>query len=301
MDDFWTRVAGRHGLLTTAEGIAQFRRRGFYRRVAAGQFESLHRGVWRVAGSPRTDRQTLLGLALGHNAVAAVRSTLALAGVPGFTLHRLELVRAATGTVHRPLEGRKVIVHRSTYLPEHHVTTIDAIPATSVARAIADATASMSLERLGKLAVSCKRLGLVTYDDLAKCREDIRARGRRRTTYLDEILAARIDGWVVGDSPPEDKVRGWLVDAGYAPVAQHWVVANGKRRCIDLALPDDRVAVEYQGAAEHATVTAVINDSEKITDLQIAGWFVVLVTKKTTRFEFLRNVEAAIRRRRGLH
>ena len=296
MDEFWAKVEGSHGLLTTQQGLMKFGKRGFYRRADAGQFVAVHRGVWRVAGSPITDRQTLLGLALAHNAVASFRSTLALAGVPGYTLTKFELTRATQGTVAREIDERKVTFHRSNYLPVHHITAVDSIPSTTLARALCDSSAVMSTERLSRVVDSCKRLGLVTYDDLAKCREDIRARGRRRTTVLDEILEARISGWIVGESPPEDKVRRWLEDAGYSPVTQHWVVAQGKRRRLDLALVDDRVAVEYQGTADHATATSVISDSEKITDLQLAGWFVVLVTKKTTRYELIRNVEEAIRR-----
>ena len=114
----------------------------------------------------------------------------------------------------------------------------------------------------------------------------MRAQGRRRTTVIDEILAERVDGYLLGDTPPEDKVIGWVRDAGHDPKPQLWVVANGNRRQIDVALPDDRVAVEYQGIAAHSTQGAVERDSEKITDLQLAGWFVVLVTKKTQKAKF---------------
>jgi hypothetical protein len=301
MSEFWAKVSERHGMLTTQEGVGEFGRRGFYRRVADGQFELVHRSVWRVAGSRVTRRQALLGVTLALGAVAGFRSTLALARVPGYTLAHYDVIRMMAGSSNRNLGDLtdKVTVHRSNFLPDHHVTVIDSIPTTTVVRALCDVSAIVSLERLGKLVDTCKRLELIAYDDLAQCREDIRARGRRRTTYLDEVLSDRIAGWVMGDSPPEDVVRKWLEDAGYEPVAQHWVVARGRRRCLDIALPDDRVAVEYQGLAAHSTASAVINDSEKITDLQLAGWFVVLVTKKTTRYEFLENVRQAIRIQRG--
>jgi hypothetical protein len=242
-------------------------------------------------------------LVLGLRAYASIRSTLALYDVPGQTLARPELTRSTRGEITRDLksdlgEEVRVILHRTNYQPQEHVTEVDGIPTTTLARALCDASSVMSLERLSKVVDNCKRMGLIEYSDLATCREDIRARGRRRTTYLDEVLAARIAGWAPGESPPEDKVRGWLEGAGHMPVPQHWVVANGRARRLDLALPDDRVAIEYQGIAGRLTPTTVENDSEKITDLQLAGWFVVLVTRKTTRDELLRNVRDAIQRHR---
>lgn len=303
MSDFWTAVGDRHGLITTAEGTKHFGHSGFRRRVRNGQFEPVHRGVWRVAGSPKTDHQRVLALSLALRAPVGFRTTLSLCGVPGQTLTRPEFVRKGTAYPSRDLtrdlgDEARIVWHRTTFLPEHHLTVIDGIASTTLARALCDVSAVMSLERLPKVVDNCKRMGLITYDDLATCREELRARGRRRTTYLDDVLAARIDGWVVGESPPEDVIRGWLDDAGYAPVAQHWVVANGRRRRLDIALPDDRVAVEYQGIAGRLTPTTVENDSEKITDLQLAGWLVVLVTRKTTRAVFLRSVSEAIERQR---
>jgi hypothetical protein len=299
MSAFWDGVAQRHGLLTTAQGIAEFKRSGFYRRVRSGQFELVHRGVWRVAGTRASPQQRLSGLSLALRAVAGFRSTLALAGVPGQTLTRPELLRRGSGPASRDLArdlgpGVRVICHRTNYLPDGHLTVIDGIASTTIARALCDVSAVMSLDRLPKVVDSSKRLGLITYEELATCREELRARGRRRTTYLDAVLADRIEGWVVGDSPPENVVTKWLVDAGYEPRPQLWVVANDRRRQIDVALADERIACEYQGLAAHATASAVVNDSERITDLQLAGWFVVLVTKKTTREEFLRNVRQAI-------
>jgi hypothetical protein len=301
MDDFWERVAKRHGLLTTGEGTAAFKKSGFYRRVKAGQFVVLHRGVWRVAGSPETDRQQLLGLALALDSVATARSTLALHDVPGFTLTYPVLLRVGSSHPSRNLGelAEHVTLRRTNFLPDHHVTVVDGIPSTTLARALCDASATLGVVALSKTVDNCKRLELISYEQLAECREDVRARGRRRTTYLDQILQDRIAGWVVGESPPEDVVRKWLQEEGYEPVAQHWIVANGRRRRLDVALPADRIAIEYQGIAAHSTATAVVDDSEKITDLQLAMWFVVLVTKKTTKYEFLRNVAEGVRIQRG--
>lgn len=296
---FWVRVALRHGLLTWAEGVAEFGERGFKNRTGAGQFVRRYRGIYRVAGSPRTERQELLALALALDAVASIRSTLALNGVGSFNLIKPEITRLGAGGFSREIDKRNVHVHWTNFLPDGHLTVIDGIPTTTLVRALCDASAVMSVDRLAGLVDECKRRKLVDYDELFACRDQLRARGRRKTTFLDRVLKDRVGGWVVGESKPEDKIRKWLTSDGYEPASQYWMVANGKRRRLDLALVDSRVAIEYLGLQEHATTGAVVQDSEKVTDVQLAGWFVVLVTKKTTRAELLSNVREAIRRQTG--
>jgi hypothetical protein len=97
-----------------------------------------------------------------------------------------------------------------------------------------------------------------------------------------------------GDSDPEVKLYTWLVDADIPVVQQHRVIVNGTVRWLDLAVPESKVAIEYQGIDAHATHGAVVNDSEKVTELQLAGWFVALITKKTTKFEAIRQVRDGI-------
>lgn len=297
---FWRKVETHHGLFLVSDGVTEFTEWGLRRRIERGQFVAQHRGILRVVGSPVTPRQTLLGLAWALNGPSTASSSLALHGVPGYELSSFEIVRNARSGITRKLDGIDVTVHRSNLLPPHHVTEIDGIPTTTLARAICDMSARVSVPKLARLVDNCKRLKKIEYAEIAACREDLRARGRRKTTFLDLVLADRVAGWVVGESPPEDKVRGWLIDARYEPVTQHWVVANGKRRRLDIALPEYRVAIEYQGVDAHATAAAVVDDSEKITELQLAGWFVVLVTKKTTQAEFLHSIRTAIRRQSGV-
>lgn len=250
----------------------------------------VHRGVYRVVGAPITRTQQLLGVTWALNAVASHKSAAAMHDLGGFTLDRFEVTRPADSNFTRDLGGVVVRAHRSNFLPEHHTVSLEGIATTTLARTLCDLSARMSTETLERVIDDCKRRRLIEYEDVAACRLEIKARGRRRTTVLDEILGVRVDGYAVGESPPEDSVRTWLEDAGFHPIMQHRVVINGDRRRLDLALVEDRIAIEYQGIDAHATHGAVVNDSRKVTELQLAGWFVVLVTKDTTKAEFLRQV-----------
>ena len=50
------------------------------------------------------------------------------------------------------------------------------------------------------------------------------------------------------ESRPESRMRVWLVLDGLAPEVQYWVHQDGRRICrVDLAFPERRLAVEYDG------------------------------------------------------
>ncbi|MEY2397262.1 MAG: hypothetical protein QOJ00_436 [Actinomycetota bacterium] len=294
---FWARVCEHHGLASRGEAIAAFGQFGFKRRVARGELVRVYAGIYRVAGAPLTERQRLLGLTWALGGCAGLRSALALRELGGYTLGRPEILRATRSNFKRKLGNQIIRPHRTNFLPDHHLEIIDGITTTTLPRTLCDLSAVVSVDRLERVVDEAKRRHLIGYDDIARCREELRARGRRRTTYLDQVLESRVPGYEPGESPPEDVVRRWLEDGGYSPVAQHPVVVNGEKRRLDLALPEHMIAVEYQGIDAHSTQRAVENDSRKVTELQLAGWFVALVTKRTTKPELLRQIRDAIVRR----
>ncbi|MDP1795296.1 MAG: hypothetical protein Q8K63_14255 [Acidimicrobiales bacterium] len=297
----WALASLRHGVVTTGEILALVGESGLKQLLAKGFLQRKHFGVYVVAGAPATPMQDLACIALATRSVIASKSRGALDDVPFCTLLKPHFLRSQKGTISRDFDERRLRFHRTNFLPAHHVEEIDGVPGTTLVRALCDMSASMSLSSLEKAVDSCKRRGLIEYEELAICREELRARGRRKTTLLDDVLAERVDGYQVGETPPEDKIIRWVGEAGFEPSPQHWVVANGNRRRIDVAIADDKVAVEYQGLKEHATEGAVENDSEKLTDLQLAGWFIVLVTKKTTKAKFTRELKLAIDIQRQAH
>lgn len=290
----WALAATRHGVLTTAEIVAYVGDAGLRRLVRDGVIERVHLGVYRVCGAPASERQTLLGVAYATGAQASHKTRGALEGLDYCTFDKLHVLRTKGGTLTRKFGELSVTAHRTNFLPPHHLEVVDGIPSTTLVRALCDMSAGMSLDRLEKLVDACKRKHLVDYDELAQCRAEIKAQGRRKTTILDLILIDRVAGFALGETPPEDKVIRWTAEAGFDPKPQHWVVANGNRLRIDVAVVGDRVAVEYQGIDAHGTQGAVERDSERITDLQLAGWFVVLVTKKTTKAKFMRELAQAV-------
>ncbi|GHE08598.1 hypothetical protein GCM10011381_09690 [Klenkia taihuensis] len=83
----------------------------------------------------------------------------------------------------------------------------------------------------------------------------------------------------LAESPQESRVRLLLWAAGLRPVSQHVVVdAQGRFVArVDLAFPEQRVAVEYDGWW-HAERGQFARDRRRLNALQAAGWRVLHVT-----------------------
>jgi very-short-patch-repair endonuclease len=101
------------------------------------------------------------------------------------------------------------------------------------------------------------------------------------------------------ESPQESRLRVRLVMAGIPkPVTQHVVARGGAFVArVDLAWPDRRVAVEYDGLW-HGADDQIHLDRQRLNKLVGAGWTVLHVTAKRMRDDFdgfLAELRAALR------
>lgn len=137
------------------------------------------------------------------------------------------------------------------------------------------------------------------------------ATGLTSDAALADVLArnagrpgGRRASWIFGladpgaQSPPESHLRVRLVLAGLPrPVTQHPVrLAAGLVLHPDLAWPEFRVAVEYDGQW-HADVDRFHRDRQRLNQLVTAGWLVLHVTGRRLYRDFTaveREVRAAL-------
>jgi len=103
------------------------------------------------------------------------------------------------------------------------------------------------------------------------------------------------------ESPQESRLRVRLVLAGVpAPVTQYVIERGGRFLArVDLAWPEQKVAVEYDGLW-HAADDQLHRDRQRLNRLLGADWIVLHVTAKRLRedFEgFAAELRAALRRR----
>lgn len=171
---------------------------------------------------------------------------------------------------------RGVRVHRSR-IPLQTELDADGVPVTSALRTAWDVAA---LEPLGT-AVSALdamvRAGTVDRTDLAALTEDGAGRWGvsrvRRAFGLVDPRAA---------SPPESRVRVALVMAGLTPEPQYEIETPAGTVHVDLAFPEHRVVVEYEGAY-HFEDGQIVRDDARYAALHAAGWTVIRLSATDLR------------------
>ncbi len=102
------------------------------------------------------------------------------------------------------------------------------------------------------------------------------------------------------ESRPESRVRVWFALDGLHPEPQYWIEdSSGRLARADLAFPERKVAVEYDGSWRDGELWALNRDRDRLNRVQAAGWEIVFVTAQllNTPHRMIRTVRAALERR----
>jgi hypothetical protein len=270
-----------HGLLTLAQLCElDISGRRVSRLVAEGILERLHRGVFRLCGSPSTWEQRLLAAvcAPGPPRVASHRSALRLWG--------LRSDDAIEVTVRYPANCRLtgVVAHRSVDIIDDEVTVRNGISVTTVPRTLCDAGLLFPLGEVQRLVDHAVAIGLVAPAELIGVRRRVGEHGRNGVVTLESA----VDGLPIGaegaESGPEVRLLRLIAGAGLpAPTLQHTVRVENRSRRIDLSYPSIRLALEYDGTAPHTRVDRFVDDRRRQNALVDIGWTVLRYTNEELR------------------
>ncbi len=292
------RAAQQHGLLTRgqakASGMTDHQIDG---RLRSGRWTAARRGVFQVLGTPPTEEQAVMAacLAAGPEAVA---SHLSAARLWRLRLPEPEVIEVTTPP------GRRVRVegvqqHRYGPLLAAEVHRLRGVPVTTPARTLVDCSNRVGISQLGLVVDDALRRRLVRLPDLARCHARVPG-GRRPQAAMARVLAERAGGHDPGGSDRELQVRRVLVAGGLAPpVHQHRVAVAGRTFFLDLAYPEGRVGIEFDGWDAHGTFEAFHGDRERARLLVAAGWRLVHVTARTPAADLVRDVRSLLLRRAG--
>jgi very-short-patch-repair endonuclease len=166
----------------------------------------------------------------------------------------------------------------------------------SAARTIVDLSSRLSPDRLGRLVDDGLRRGLLTVGGLD---HEVRrfwkfAPGRSPKT-LEAVLADRIPGYHGTKSDLEQDVFDAIVTGGLpAPVRQHKVVVRGETYYIDMAYPEQLVAIEADGFDFHRGRGVFDADRARQNDLVNLGWLVLRFTSAFTDDRIVADVRRAL-------
>lgn len=250
------------GSHAVAEGLltaGQLRSRGYRRLV---------HGVYADPGLPFDHRLRCRGAALLLPPGAAIggHSAAAWYGAPfAGTFDPVTVVSPPAVEWKGP---RGVRVHRSRS-PFDVIAHTDDVPVTTALRTAWDTAA---LEPLGTAVAALDamvRFGAVGLDELATmARAGTGQWGVAKVRRAVELVDPR------AQSAPESKVRVALVLAGLNPVPQYEVCGGDRPIHADLAFPEARIAIEYEGAY-HFEGDQIVRDDARYARLRDLGWTVI--------------------------
>ncbi|MEX2556039.1 MAG: DUF559 domain-containing protein [Actinomycetota bacterium] len=271
-------AASQHGVFSRAQALASAATRGHMEwKVATASWEIVHRGVYRVAAVPRSWRQDLLAACLmaGDGAAASHRAAGALVHLPGIPEGTVEISAPKSRRVRRG----GVVVHQVGALARVDVTSIDAVPSTTVTRTLIDIAAVLGEEPLGEAIDDALRRRLTTIPRLRRRLAELGSRGRAGAKKLQRVLDTR-DGSPVSDSVLEARFLSLVRRARLpAPICQHPIRGFGRLVAVaDFAWPEARLAVETEGYRWHSGRTRWSRDLARRNALTALGWRVLHVT-----------------------
>jgi very-short-patch-repair endonuclease len=243
-------------------------------RVRRGLLVRLHRGVYAVGHDRlrREGRWLAAVLAVGPGALLSHRDAAALHGLlpPG------DHARWEVTTTGRAGSTRTIRVFAATVLGAVDRTEVDGIPATSVARTLVDLAGTVSARQLRKALDEAERRRCVDLGEI----EDALARTARRNgrghaamrAALHELRTVAVS---LTRSALEERFLT-LLDAHGLPRPQTNASIDGME--VDFVWPRERLGVETDGWAAHATRQAFQRDRERSNELTAKGWTVLRFT-----------------------
>ncbi|MFC0532696.1 DUF559 domain-containing protein [Phytohabitans kaempferiae] len=280
---FLARTALRGKLLTPAE-------------LRSAAWRPLFRGVYADASLTIDHRHRCLAVCwylLPATGAVAGRSAAAIYGASTATTDEPVQVVVPRGVRFGPFGG--LDVHAADLL-DGDVRDLAGVRATTPARTCWDLAQWLDLVEAVVIVDLLIRRGLVTVTDL-----EAYARHRRGHRGWRRLLRAATLADPGAESPQESRLRVRLVLAGVpAPVTQYVIERDGRFLArVDLAWPEQKVAVEYDGLW-HAAEDQIHRDRQRLNRLLGADWLVLHVTAKRLRDDFdgvVAELRAALRRR----
>jgi hypothetical protein len=212
-------------------------------------------------------------LATWPGAVVSHESAGLLHGFP-FVEARGVTVSHHSRTTH---EFPDVEVRRNHDLDEWHVTTVDGVRLTTVARTIVDLAADRSVRHIGAILdrlVSDQQVDIFEVDAVLAATG---RRGKPGTTTMREVLDARV-GADRSASELERRGRKLIAAAGLPMPVSEFPIPWTVNRRFDDAYPDRTIAIEWDSQRFHGQKASFEADRIRNRDATINGWVIIRFT-----------------------
>jgi len=308
MDESWIHAARaaeqHHGIIAVHHlgslGIGDRERE---QMLAAGALVREWHGAYRVVGAPTSWKGTLLGAcwAGGMRSLASHRSAASVRELPG-GVQRIQEVMCPRW---RRARHDTLIVHESKRIDPVDMTIVDGIPVTTVERTILDLGAVCSPLVVERALEDALRRELTTFEAVYATLQRLGRQGRNGAGVLRRILDQFAADGRLTDTDRERMMLQIFRRHGLPkPIPQYKIRHNGRDfGRVDAALPQWRIAFEYESYQWHTGKRALVRDNKRRRRLMTIQWSTVGVTYEDLRsggaemcaeiFEIIRNAQAA--------
>lgn len=252
-------------------------------RLRAGTWTAASPGVLRLAGAPSSfEQRCIVGLLdLGRGAVVSRVTAAALWELPGFTPGQVHITRPRMATSRT---SALALVHESRYLPDHHCTTRDGIPITTVARTLFDLAGCVHPGRAERALENALKYRLVVLEDLRRTTIELLSRGRAGSTLMRELLRARRAGYIPPARGLEADFLALLVVAGLElPKGQVDLGGVDWIGRVDFYYRHLRLVIEIDSDIHHTAKLDTESDERRDEALRAAGFDVMRITEAELR------------------
>lgn len=172
-------------------------------------------------------------------------------------------------------------IRRSRQWAQCGFVEINGILTTGIDRTILDLAAVVSPTKLNHAVDAVIRQKLTTWPDLYHVLVIHSRRGRNGCGPLRKILDARFGDTAIPDSRWNRNVGSLLFDAGLPePEYEYEITGSGGEFVarVDLAYPNDRVAIELDSVRWHLNHASFRDDPRRKNKLMLEGWTVLTFT-----------------------
>ena len=267
--------ANAHGGVVTRHFLEQLNlsRGQIEMRVRRHGWKSIGRGAYRVLEA-RDVRDRLSGAIAAINASAVSHESAA--ELHGFRLlpTGVAVVSAHSRTTHQ-FDG--VLVHRTHDLDPSHLTRVDGLPCTTVARTIVDLAPGVSDRRLGAIVDDLVVRRRVELSEVDVVLASIARQGKPGVTRMRRVLTSRW-GEDHNASILERRARSLLARSGLPRPVSEFPIPWSDGRRFDDAYPDHRLALEWDGRKYHGQFSAFEADRRRDREALENGWRVLRFT-----------------------
>lgn len=245
------------------------------RRVASGRWTPVYRGVYVIAGVPRSWLTAVwaAALAAGVGAVVSHETALVLHGLSDRMLPRWPVKLTTRHGTHPRVPG--AVVHQARDLmPRHVMRHRSGLVVATPARGIVDVAAVVGERHLGHLIDDALVARLASSAQISCCLQEVARRGRPGVRALGRVLDDRRDGYVPPHSELERKLFEALA-AGGLPEPRRQVPLPGRGAIagiVDAVYPDVRLVIEADGRRWHTRVRDLARDHLRDAEAARAGW-----------------------------